>query len=143
MIDNQSLIDANAVAVHFERSGVYSWREVFQFHRARNGIYHKRERLISLLTDFGEFNACYPDRFDESAAQIRYTGNGRRGDQGLSPSNRALLAAIETGHRVPLFCKIKVGQWRYEGLWRVIAGEYVFDENRERMIWRFVLQFAE
>jgi hypothetical protein len=120
---------------------IYSWAEVFEFHRTRCGIYQKREKLISLLTDFGLINPCYPDKFtEENADQILYTGNGRRGDQPLSPPNRALLAAIETGNAVPLFNKLAVGRWQLTGFWQVISGEYVFDENQKRMIWQFMLK---
>jgi hypothetical protein len=122
---------------------IYTWAEVFEFHRTRCGIYQKNEKLISLLTDFGRINPCYPDKFsDESENRIRYSGNGRRGDQPLSPPNRALLAAIETKHAVPLFNKLAVGQWQLTGFWRVISGEYVFDEPQKRMIWQFMLERA-
>ncbi len=88
---------------------ILSWAEVNRTHRIRNGVYQRNGRLISLLTDFGRINPCYPDRVAESPDTIYYTGNGRRGDQYLNPGNRALLAAIEeraqraalqqTGHR--------------------------------------------
>ena len=120
---------------------IYSWAEVFEFHRTRCGIYQNREKLISLLTDFGLINPCYPDKFtEENADQILYTGNGRRGDQPLSPPNRALLAAIEIRNAVPLFNKLAVGRWQLTGFWQVISGEYVFDENQKRMIWQFMLE---
>lgn len=143
-MQNENQTETNiAASTSFERGNIYSWREVQVVHRTRNGIYHKNENLISLLTDFGEFNACYPDRVDEDGDKIYYTGNGRRGDQGLTPANRAMLAAIETKHKVPLFTKLKVGEWRFEGLWTVAASEYIFDRNRDRMIWRFALRRAK
>lgn len=127
----------------FKTGEIYSWADVFRFHRTRCGIYQKNEKLISLLTDFGRINPCYPDKFsDASENRILYAGNGRRGDQPLSPPNRALLAAIETSHTVPLFNKLKAGQWQLTGFWRVRAGEYVFDEKQERMIWQFALERA-
>lgn len=127
------------IAAHFKRGNIYSWADVSRVHRVRMGIYQKNGRLVSLLTDFGLINPCYPDKLDTSGERISYTGNGRRGNQTLSPANRALLDAIETKHAVPLFNKLRVGQWRFEGFWKVESGEYVYDENRERMIWRFVL----
>jgi hypothetical protein len=97
-----------------------------------------------LLTDFGLINACYPDKFsEENGNQILYTGNGRRGDQPLSPPNRALLAAIETKHHVPLFNKLAAGRWQLTGFWQVISGKYIFDEPQERMIWQFTLEKRE
>lgn len=123
--------------------GIYSWAQVFQMHRTRCGIYQKREKLISLLTDFGLINPCYPDKFSDKAQnQISYTGNGRRGDQPLNPPNRALLAAIETRQAVPLFNKLAVGRWQFTGFWRVASGEYVFDSRQNRMIWQFTLERA-
>jgi hypothetical protein len=133
---NTELSSPNSLVV----GAVYSWAEINQIHRTRNGIYQKNERLISLLTDFGRINPCYPDRISDDGNGISYTGNGRRGDQALNPANRALLAAIESGHSVPLFNKLAIGQWRFEGFWRVTSSEYVFDEKGQRMIWRFTLQ---
>lgn len=121
---------------------ILSWAEVNRTHRVRNGVYQKRGRLISLLTDFGRINPCYPDRLNDSGDTISYTGNGRRGDQYLNPANRALLAAIETGHSVPLFNKLSVGRWQHMGHWRVIEGRQVFDEKENRMLWRFTLRKA-
>lgn len=129
----------NEIAALFELDNIYSWAEVSRVHKTRMGIYQKNEFLISLLTDFGSFNPCYPDKIDPDGKRIFYTGNGRRGDQGLTPANRSLLAAIETKHAVPLFNKLKVGEWRFEGFWRVESGEYIFDNEHERMIWQFAL----
>jgi|SRR3982750_1410024 hypothetical protein len=119
-----------------------TWGEVSEVHKIRNGIYQRQGRLISLLTDFGRINPCYPDHHGETQDTIWYTGSGRRGDQKLDAPNRALLSAIETGHSVPLFNKLAVGKWEYVGRFRVKSGEYVFDEARDRMVWRFALKKA-
>ena len=109
-------------------------------HPVRNGVYQRGGRLVSLLTDFGRINPCYPDRVGESPDTIYYTGNGRRGDQYLNPGNRALLAAVESGHSVPLFNKLGVGRWQHMGFWRVTAARQLFDERENRMLWQFTLQ---
>jgi hypothetical protein len=119
---------------------VFSWSEVNQIHRIRQGIYQRDGRLISLLTDFGIINPCYPDTRGETKDTIFYTGAGRRGDQQFDSFNRAMFNAIESRHYVPLFNKLAVGRWEFTGFWRVIRGEYVFDETRERMIWKFTLE---
>lgn len=119
---------------------IISWAEVNQTHRIQNGVYQRGGRLVSLLTDFGRINPCYPDRQETSGDTILYTGEGRRGDQHLSPGNRALLAAIESSHAVPLFNKLGVGRWQYMGLWRVTRGSHVFDEKENRMLWHFTLK---
>lgn len=119
---------------------VLTWEEVSRTHRVRNGVYHRGERLVSLLTDFGRINPCYPDALSEDGGSIVYTGEGRHGDQHLSPGNRALLAAIETGHAVPLFNKLGTGRWQLTGRWRVAAAEHRFDEREQRMLWRFTLK---
>lgn len=119
---------------------ILSWAEVNRTHRIRNGVYQRQGRLISLLTDFGRINPCYPDRVAESEDTIYYTGNGRRGDQYLNPGNRALLAAIESGHSVPLFNKLGTGRWQHMGFWRVIEGRQLFDEEENRMLWQFTLK---
>ena len=118
---------------------ILSWAEVNRTHRIQNGVYQRGGRLISLLTDFGRINPCYPDRQAESTDTIYYTGEGRRGDQRLSPGNRALFAAIESGHAVPLFNKLAVGRWQHMGFWRVRAAAHIFDEKENRMLWLFTL----
>lgn len=117
-----------------------TWADVSTVHKSRSGIFHRNGRLISLLTDFGRINPCYPDFHGALPGSIEYTGSGRRGDQKLDSANRALHAAIDSGHAVPLFNKIAVNHWEYFGHWRVLAAKYVFDETRNRMVWRFTLQ---
>lgn len=119
---------------------ILSWAEVNRTHRIRNGVYQRRGRLISLLTDFGRINPCYPDREAESGDTLYYVGEGRRGDQQLSPGNRALLAAVESGHAVPLFNKLGTGRWRHMGFWRVVEASHRFDEKENRMLWQFTLK---
>lgn len=118
---------------------VLPWAEVERVHRSRNGIYQKDGRLVSLLTDFGRINPCYPDFHGDTRDTIHYTGSGRRGDQKLDAANRALLAAIDTAYAVPLFNKLGVNRWEYLGHWHVTDGRYIYDEQRERMVWKFTL----
>jgi hypothetical protein len=124
----------------FVIGNVYSWTDVSIIHRIRNGIYQKNGRLISLLTDFGRINPCYPDVQGHDADTILYTGSGRHGDQNLDPANRALLAAAGAETAVPLFNKLAVGRWEFLGLWKVRDGSYIFDEKQNRMLWKFTLQ---
>jgi hypothetical protein len=122
------------------RNITYSWSDVGKIHRSRNGIYQKDGRLISLLTDFGKINPCYPDFHGNSENVIHYTGSGRRGDQKLDAANRALVDAIASGHSVPLFNKLGANRWEYLGMWHVVSANYVFDESRTRMVWKFELR---
>lgn len=117
-----------------------NWSDVSETHKVRNGIYQRNGRLISLLTDFGRINPCYPDFHGDTADIIHYTGSGRRGDQKLDAANRALLDAIASGHDVPLFNKLSVGKWEYLGQWQVVQGGYIFDEAGSRMVWKFMLR---
>ena len=119
---------------------IFSWNEVSEIHKTRNGIYQKNERIVSLLTDFGKINPCYPDFHGDTENTIFYTGAGRRGDQKLDVRNRALLNAVESKHAVPLFNKLKVGSWQFLGFWRVSEGVYIFDEVQKRMTWKFKLE---
>ena len=122
-------------------SQILSWAEVSRTHRVRNGVYHRNGRLVSLLTDFGLLNPCYPDRHDEGdPGTIHYVGAGRRGDQHLTPANRALLDAIRTAHAVPLFNKLAAGRWQHTGRWRVASARHEYDESERRMLWRFTLK---
>ncbi len=133
--------DLEPATLHLERT--LSWAEVQRTHRIRNGVYQRNGRLISLLTDFGRINPCYPDEHANGDTDtIIYTGAGRRGDQLLTPANRALLAAIESQHAVPLFNKLAPGRWQHMGHWRVTAARHDYDEQTQRMLWRFTLQKA-
>ena len=118
---------------------VFSWVDVSSIHRIRNGIYQRNGRLISLLTDFGRINPCYPDTHGETTNSILYTGSGRRGDQKLDSQNRSLLDAISTQISVPLFNKLAPGRWEFLGHWRVTDGKYIYDESQKRMVWKFTL----
>ncbi|MBA3765701.1 MAG: hypothetical protein H0W99_01685 [Acidobacteria bacterium] len=116
-----SLAETETARSRADSSPVLSWAEVNRTHRIRNGVYQREGHLISLLTDFGRINPCYPDRQSESGDQVYYTGAGRRGDQHLNPPNRALLVAIERGHDVPLFNKLSTGRWQHMGFRRVVV----------------------
>lgn len=119
---------------------IFSWAEVSKIHKVRHGIYQRNSRLISLLTDFGRINPCYPDVENDGGDTILYTGNGRRGDQKLDAQNRALLDAVESEVAVPLFNKLAPGRWQFMGDWRVTDGKYLFDKKQSRMVWKFTLE---
>lgn len=118
---------------------IFSWDEVSDVHKVRNGIYHRNGELISLLTDFGRINPCYPDFHGDTTNTIFYTGAGRRGDQKLDAPNRALHRAIETKVKVPLFNKLSVGRWEFTGYWQVAEVHYIYDESAKRMVWKYKL----
>lgn len=118
---------------------VFTWAEVNRVHKVRHGIYQRNGLVISLLTDFGRINPCYPDTHGASGDTILYTGNGRRGDQKRDAQNRALIDATHSEIAVPLFNKLAPGRWQFLGHWRVIAAKYVFDEKQSRMVWKFTL----
>ena len=121
----------------------YSWNEINEIHKVRHGIYQRNGVLISLLTDFGVINPCYPDVHGDTTDTIFYTGAGRRGDQKLDSFNRAMFTAIESKHRVPLFNKLAVGRWEFLGFWKVVEGMYIYNEAQKRMVWRFTLKNFE
>jgi hypothetical protein len=122
-----------------EIGGIFSWKEINSVHKTYNGIYQRGGELISLLTDFGKINPCYPDFEGEDPDTIFYTGAGRRGDQKLDVKNQAMHNAIKTERIVPLFCKVAVNQWKFMGYWQVIDAEYIYEEKNERNVWSFVL----
>jgi hypothetical protein len=130
----------NNLLSRFKPSQIISWSEVSEIHKIRNGIYQRNGQIISLLTDFGRINPCYPDFHGDTENTIYYTGSGRHGDQKLDAANRALLNAIDSKIAVPLFNKISVGRWEFLGYWQVQEKMYIFDEKQGRMIWKFTLQ---
>jgi hypothetical protein len=77
-----------------EDSTIITWEEVSRTHPVRNGVYQRGGRLVSLLTDFGRINPCYPDAASDDGETISYTGEGRHGDQLLSPGNRNLTVRM-------------------------------------------------
>lgn len=119
---------------------IFTWDQVREVHKIRNGIYQRNGRLISLLTDFGKINPCYADFHGDTTDTVFYTGSGRRGDQKLDTQNRALLDAITSEISVPLFNKLAPGKWQFLGYWRVSDGRYVLEENQSRMVWKFTLK---
>lgn len=132
---------SNEIFLKTARTGdIFAWNEVSEIHRVRHGIYQCSDKLISLLTDFGKINPCYPDFSGADKNTIFYTGAGRRGDQKLDSFNRAMFAATESKHAVPLFNKLSVGRWEFLGFWRVRQGKYIHDEAQKRMIWQFTLR---
>ncbi len=125
-----------------EEGAILNWAEVAEVHRSRNGVYQRRGRVISLLTDFGRINPCYPDFVGDSPGIIHYTGSGRRGDQKLDAANEALHSAIVSGHAVPLFNKLGVNRWEFLGMWQVASSAYVREAIADRMVWKFELRRA-
>jgi len=140
---SRKIMDAIKFLADLPSEAILSWAEVSEIHRIRNGIYQRGGRLISLLTDFGLINQCYPDFHGDAPDTIFYTGAGRRGDQQLDSFNRALFNAAESKHAVPLFNKQVVGRWEFLGFWTVEEGEYIYDETAKRMIWKFKLVKSE
>lgn len=131
------------IAATNESGTIMTWSDVSAVHKTRHGIYQRNGVVISLLTDFGHHNPCYPDFHGDTSEVIHYTGNGRRGDQKLDAFNRALLDAVSTEICVPLFNKLSPGKWQCTGKWRIANGVYIFDENQSRMVWKFTLQKAD
>lgn len=122
---------------------ILTWDEISEIHKVRNGIYQQNGKLISLLTDFGQINPCYPDFQNETSDKIFYTGAGRRGDQKLDVWNQSMITAIKSTISVPLFCKLSVGKWKFMGFWQIVEANYIFDEENKRMVWKFTLQKSE
>jgi hypothetical protein len=132
-------VDDSAFLENFKIGEILSWAQVSEIHKIRNGIYQRNGRVISLLTDFGKINECYPDFHGDTPDTIFYTGAGRRGDQRLDSFNRAMFNAVESKYAVPLFNKLSVGRWEFLGFWLVEEGKYIYDETAKRMIWKFTL----
>src|SRR5688572_3008989 len=70
-------IDTSDPFTHENVGRQFSWAEVSELHKTRNGIYQRNGTVISLLTDFGKINPCYPDFHGDTQNTIHYTGSGR------------------------------------------------------------------
>ena len=130
----------NSELDEIEKGDVIGWSSVNKIHRSRNGIYQKRGRLVSLLTDLGRISPWYPDYKTAEDTLILYTGSGRRGDQKRDLCNRSLIDATRSKEPVPLFCKLDVNRWQYLGYWIVADAQYVHQPDQKRMIWQFSLK---
>ena len=142
-MSEQNATASDIILTNADIGKIFSWNDVSEIHKIRNGIYQRGGKLISLLTDFGKINPCYPDFHGDTPDTIFYTGAGRRGDQKLDSFNKALFNAIESKHAVPFFNKLKVGNWQFLGFWRVTEGKYLYDEAQKRMIWKFTLERSQ
>jgi len=87
---------------------------------------------------------------DIHEAYFWYAGHGARNpktghqtaDQTLTPRNLGLLKSQETGRPVRVFRRVAPAgpaQFRYEGLWRIVAHEYVRGKSGF-MVYRFRLE---
>mgnify|MGYP000911840022 CR=1 FL=1 len=112
----------------------------FHCHDSSAGQLGPSSTLQSVIDlDFGKINPCYPDAHGDDTSTINYTGSGRRGDQKLDVRNRALIAAAKTQAAVPLFNKLAVNRWQFLGFWTVSEPRYEFNEEQNRMLWKFSL----
>lgn len=111
-----------------------SWQEVWPIHRSWRGI-----GTHSLLIDRGESgysNLFLPD------GSIEYPGEGRQDHQKATGGNLRLLKAVQEKQTFHLFCRIRPGQWRYEGTWWVVAWAYLWQPGEQRWQYRFTLTRA-
>ena len=88
---------------------------------------HGAESIIS--ADQYEDDEIHEDYFWYAGHGGRHADTGRQvANQDLTPRNRALARSQETGRPVRVFRRIDAApapwQFRYEGLWRVVAHTY-------------------
>ena len=99
------------------------------------GQHRPRRAGVCATAALGAESIILADQYEDDEiheAYFWYAGHGGRDadtgrqvtDQMLTPRNRALLRSQETGRPVRVFRRIAPGgdwQFRYEGLWRVVA----------------------
>ena len=105
-------------------------------------VAHGAESII--LADQYEDDEIQEDYFWYAGHGGRDSQTGRQvTDQEFNHRNRALARSQETGRPVRVFRRIDgagaAWQFRYEGLWRVVAQEYVIGRSGYR-VYRFRLE---
>jgi len=104
-------------------------------------VAHGAESII--LADQYEDDEVHDDYFWYAGHGGRDGQTGRQvADQDFNHRNRALARSQETGQPVRVFRRIAPGgawQFRYEGLWRVVAHEYGPGRSGYR-VYRFRLE---
>lgn len=95
--------------------------------------------------------AHYWDALDPVSMTLKYIGEGLKGDQQLTPRNKALVEAASSGDPVEVFfdcgdIQLPVGNDRkFEkhllagGRWRVVEAEYRRHASENRKVWQFSL----
>lgn len=105
-------------------------------------VAHGAESII--LADQYEDDEIHDDYFWYAGHGGRDAQTGRQvTDQEFNHRNRALARSQETGRPVRVFRRIDgapaAWQFRYEGLWRIVAHEYVVGRSGYR-VYRFRLE---
>jgi hypothetical protein len=97
-----------------------------------------------ILADQYEDDEIHEDYFWYAGHGARDAKTGHQiADQDLSYRNQGLIRSQETGQPVRVFRRVDVApalwQFRYEGLWRVVAYEYVLGKSGFK-VYRFRLE---
>lgn len=96
-----------------------------------------------ILADEYEDDEIYDDYFWYAGHGGRDAKSGHQvSDQELTHRNQGFLRSIETGQPVRVFRRVSAAgpaQFRYEGLWRVVAWEYVTGKSGFK-VYRFRLE---
>ncbi len=115
------------------------YREYWKGILCRNGD-------IAIIFEYkGSRRVHYGDRLDYHKGQITYVGEGKSGDQKLTPRNQALITACETGREIKLFMDcgdvFKPKRLLYAGKWMVVGNAYTrLPEDPTRSVFQFTLE---
>lgn len=108
------------------------------------GQHRPRRAGVCATAAHGAESIILADQYEDDEvhdAYFWYAGHGGRNaktghqvaDQDLSYRNQGLIRSQETGRPVRVFRRVAMapepGQFRYEGLWRVVAHEYVVGKS--------------
>jgi hypothetical protein len=112
-----------------------SWRDVLAVHGSRRGI-RVTDRQASVLLDFGL--SSYVNR--REGTRIYYEGEGKRGDQTLTPGNAGLLACLEARRPVRMFERVRPGVWFDRGEYLVVNVAQRCSKAQGRRVFEFTLE---
>jgi hypothetical protein len=98
------------------------------FREYRKGILRRGAELGIIFAYRGARRVHYGDKLRHRQGEVLYIGEGKRGDQKLTPGNKALLTAIDAKTPLKLFLDcgdvFKPKKLLYAGEWKVVSHRY-------------------
>lgn len=115
------------------RFGPYPWDHVRALHGGRRGIRRLGDGSLSLLLDYGL--SGYANFWDGGV--LHYLGQGKLGDQVVTPATALLLEGVERRERVRVWERVRPGVWYDLGHFLVVGAER--RELAQRLVFDFRL----
>src|SRR5262245_52360128 len=115
------------------------------FREYRKGILRRDEKIAIIFAYRGARRVHYGDKLNYLKGEILYVGEGKRGNQRLTASNKALVNAMSSKTTVNVFLNcgdvFKPKKILFAGEWNVVRCRYAsLREDRSRRVYQFTLR---